>query len=238
MFLLTEFDVKELNDFLCSAEKKVLSPEESKKSLQQNLVTIIYNNGKQSYVGGSGIRITSNIILTAYHNISPVEEEWKRAYQEKQESLGFLSVVDYADACYKLETSFLFHSAEEQDIALVKGKGFSEIKPFNIHPDLAVGQEVYILARPSRTILYQSEPGLVTENMEHNHGKVVSYEYIAEVDSFPGCSGGAVVCEGDLAGIVHASSPHVGPGGKKKNLASIMGMLDALLCIKEIVKKK
>ncbi|MDP3698398.1 MAG: serine protease [Nanoarchaeota archaeon] len=237
MFLLTEVDVKELNDFVCSAEKKVLSPEESEKSLQQNLVTLVYEkNGVQHDVGG-GVRITKDIILTAYHNITPRKEDWKKVYEQKQDSLGFLSVADYSGNFYALETSFLFHSAEEQDLALVKGKGFSEIKRFNIHPGLVVGQEVYILARPNRTTLYQSEPGLVTENREHNHGNVVSYEYIAEVDSFPGCSGGAVVCDGALAGMIHASSSHVGPDGKRKSLASSIGMLDTILCIKEIVRR-
>lgn len=237
MFTLTKVDIKELHDFVCSAEKKFISPGESEKSLQENIVTLVYEKNGVQYDVGSGVRITKDIILTAYHNITPRKEDWEKAYEQKRESLGFLSVADYAGNFYGLETSFLFHSSEEQDLALVKGKGFSEIKPFNLHPDLTIGQEVYVSARPSRVELYQSEPGLVTENREHHHGNVVSYEYIAEVDSFPGCSGGALICEGAFAGIIHASNSYFSPGGKKRNLASAVGMLDVILFIKKLLRE-
>ena len=231
MFLLTEFDIKELNAFVCSTEKKILSPEESEKSLQQNLVTLVYDNGRP-YDVGSGVRITKDIVLTAHHNIAPVEKEWEKVYRQKQETPGFLSVVDYAGAKYELDASFLFHSAEEQDLALVKGKGFSEIKPFNSDQDIVPGKEVYIVARPSRDELYKSELGLVVEQNDIITGEA-SYNYISKIKSFPGCSGGALVCNGALAGIIRSSNSITGPDGRIMNAVSAIGMSDIISFIKE-----
>jgi S1-C subfamily serine protease len=247
-----------LNMALGGNLEKDLTEQESERNISKNLVGVYAINEITSQApgsfsfnghGGSGLMITTNgFIVTAYHNIQGVEDEWRRINEEDpitQENVNsWISrmrdrycVIDQAGNRYPIDTSF-WATIPNMDIALIKAVTNKRPEPikFRVVKDpLQVGDEVKLL-------------GLRDHNPYNQYGKVIFGNYDAQIndqkgqvqsvtyDTFltdaygvPGFSGGVFTdLRGGFAGLAlyiqRDGTREIGKAGgaKVKNIAQLV----------------
>lgn len=132
---------------------------------------------------GSGLMITTNgFIVTAYHNIRSLEDEWRRINEEDPITQGDVGewisrmvdrfcIIDQEGNRYAIDTSF-YAILPDKDLALIKAatcKRPEAIKFKVVTEPLQVGDEVKCF-------------GLKNGSLYNQYGKVISENFDAQIN--------------------------------------------------------
>jgi len=208
---------------------------DSERNLSKSLVSIstALSTGNTQVSIGSGLMITTNgFILTAYHNIKGVEEEWKRIGRENlltesnkdqwmREILEKYYVKDQNGNSYPIDITF-WGTNPDYDVALIKAVLNKRPRPIKfkvLKEPLQNGDEIRLVGFKNHALYTQL--GKVTSNHydapitdDKNSPPIVTYDtFLTDAYSVPGFSGGVFIdMEGRLAGL--------SVYGQKSNLVS------------------
>lgn len=214
-----------------------LSAQDSALSISDHLVTVRCFNHREStderplYTAGTGLQLTSNgFIVTAYHAISDVLEEWERILRDEplteNNAAGWLTefkkryaVVGADGARYPIDPTFVAYN-KDFDTAIIKAVmpcESVEAMRFRILRDrLRPEDEIMLLGH--RWGLGFNQLGRVTELREEIALEGKSYQvkdvFYTDAYSRDGFSGGVyVTLDGELAGL-HVAGTRL-DGGKE-----------------------
>ena len=223
-----------------------LSKAELEENIANNLVAIVsvknarkkrLGNGLVKYdwrgvVSGTGLKLTTDgFILTAYHNIQPYENDWKKInkenYPTKHNIYSLIEkmatsyiVIDQQKNAYAIDTT-IWAANPILDVALIKALTFEKPEASNFRlarKKLKVGDKIKLRGFDFRLITKDStlEEKINSHDFEnkilHNQdGKVISewYADACQYDTFltnirgkGGMSGSAFInSDGELAGL-------------------------------------
>ena len=250
-----------LNMVLKGNLEKDLTEQESERNISRNLVGVyaindIISQSPSSFSfngkGGSGLMITTNgFIITAYHNIQSIEDEWRRINEENpgpitQENINSWTtrmrnrycVMDQEGNRFPIDTSF-WATSQDIDIALIKA--FTNRRPeaikFRVVKEpLKVGDEVKLLGLRDHK-LYNQYGRIIsgdynTQISDQETGKVQSVKYdtfLTDAYGVPGFSGGVFTnLHGEFAGLAlyiqKDGTKEIGKAGgaKVKNIVQLV----------------
>ncbi|MFC1682363.1 trypsin-like peptidase domain-containing protein [Nanoarchaeota archaeon] len=220
-----------LNMALGGNLEKDLTEQESERNISRNLVGVYAINEITSQFpfpfsfngqGGSGLMITTNgFIVTAYHNIQGVEDDWERINEEDpitQENVDSWTsrmrdrycVMDQEENRYPIDTSF-WAINQDKDIALIKAVTNKRPEPIKfrvVKEPLQVGDGVKLLGLRDHKP-YNQYGRVIYENCDqqindHNgQAQSVTYDtFLTDAYGVPGFSGGVFTdIRGGFAGL-------------------------------------
>ncbi len=211
-----------------------LTGRESEKNIADNLVTVAGFDGinerladgsvnMKSAHSGTGLLITTDgFVLTAYHNIQPFEDDWRRINKEnpatesnihswmKDVTLRY-AVIDQKRNIYPIDITG-WATNPGLDIALIKALIFKKPKPIEfkvVTSDLKVGDEIKLLGlRDQKEYNQYGKVIFASSDAQINHeetGEVTSTThdtFLTDAYSVPGFSGGVfTTLHGEFAGL-------------------------------------
>ncbi len=205
-----------------SSGDNLVSPQQSKQNLENNLVGI-YNMKKSSQLdeikeskpttAGCGLRLTTDgYILTAYHVIEAAYQRVNGALQGPD----FVIIGDQTENIYYLDPSVMV-TYPQYDLALIKAYNPSvgEPIPFNInHDGIQYAQRVSALALHHRNLIVTSSRGFVYDrykdcpalNRDGTKRMEIADLFMTSAAVSKGNSGGIFITEeGSLAGIISSA---------------------------------